>query len=54
MVSSTYYAGECEKALGRGIKKSGVEREDVVITTKIWSAGKNVNFTGNTNRKHII
>ena len=25
-----------EKAVGRGVKKSGVTREDVFITTKLW------------------
>ena len=25
-----------EKAVGRGVKKSGVAREDVFITTKLW------------------
>lgn len=46
--------GECEKALGRGIARSKVDRQDVVISTKIWKIGSNVNFVTNTNRKHII
>lgn len=25
-----------EKAVGRGVKKSGIAREDVFITTKLW------------------
>lgn len=49
-----YSDGECEKALGRGIARSKVDRQDVVISTKIWTIGKDVNSRNNTNRKHII
>lgn len=31
-----------------------MDRQDVVVTTKIWAIGSNPNFRGNTNRKHIL
>ena len=27
-----------EKAVGRGIKKSGVPREEIFVSTKLWSS----------------
>ena len=49
-----YDDGECEKALGRAFKKHGVNRSDIVVSTKIGNIGKSVNSTFNTNRKHIL
>ena len=28
-----------EKAVGRGMKKSGVKREDIFLSTKLWPTG---------------
>lgn len=40
MVSSiltcVYYSYETEKQVGQGIKRSGVPREDIFLTTKLW------------------
>ena len=36
------------------MKKSNVNRSDVVITTKIFRIGKDVNTFNNLNRKHIV
>jgi aryl-alcohol dehydrogenase-like predicted oxidoreductase len=46
--------GEAEKALGRGLKKAGVDRSDIVVSTKIFRINKNVNTVNNLNRKHIV
>lgn len=45
--------GQSEKALGRALKKSKVDRQDVVISTKFFHIGNNVNTVSNLNRKHI-
>lgn len=36
------------------MKKSKVDRQDVVITTKFFSINKNVNTLFNLNRKHVL
>lgn len=49
-----YADGECEKVLGKALKSSKVDRQDIVLSTKIWKIGSNVNFVANTNRKHVV
>lgn len=46
-------SGEAEKALGRALKKSKVDRQDIVVTTKFFSIGNNVNTLFNLSRKHV-
>ena len=36
------------------MKKAKVEREDIVVSTKLFKIGKNVNGFNNLNRKHVI
>lgn len=35
------------------MKKSKVDRQDIVVSTKYYHYGNNVNTVGNLNRKHV-
>lgn len=36
------------------MKKTGVERSDIVVSTKIFNIGNNINTKNNLNRKHVV
>lgn len=38
--AEVYGFGQAEKIFGEGLKQLGAEREDLVVTTKIFWAGK--------------
>ena len=48
-----YGFGNAEKVMGNALKKIGMERKDVVISTKIFKGGNGVNDCY-LSRKHII
>lgn len=49
-----YAEGEAEIALGSIFKELKVERESVVVATKVWtSKDPDVNSTASLSRKHI-
>ncbi len=49
-----YGSGICEEALGKILKNISVKREEIVISTKVWSgADSDLNSTRNTNKKHV-
>ena len=48
-----YGEGKSEEIIGRGIKKAGWKRSDLVLSTKIFWGGSGPNDKG-LSRKHII
>lgn len=48
-----YAAGRAEQVMGRVIKKAGLKRSDLVLSTKIFWGGKGPNDVG-LSRKHIF
>jgi len=51
--AEVYASGKAEETMGRCIKRLGVPRSELVISTKIFWGGKKSNQTG-LSRKHII
>jgi voltage-dependent potassium channel beta subunit len=51
--AEVYAGGKAEETMGRCIKRLGVDRSQLVVSTKIFWGGKGVNQTG-LSRKHII
>jgi len=51
--AESYAQGKAEEVMGRCIKRLNVPRSEIVISTKIFWGGKNVNQHG-LSRKHII
>jgi voltage-dependent potassium channel beta subunit len=51
--AETYANGKAEETMGRCIQRLGVDRSQLVISTKIFWGGKGANNTG-LSRKHII
>lgn len=51
--AEVYADGQAEETMGRCIKRLGVPRSDLVISTKIFWGGKGVNRNG-LSRKHIV
>jgi len=51
--AEVYAAGKAEETMGRCIKRLGVPRDELVISTKIFWGGSKPNQTG-LSRKHII
>ena len=51
--AEAYSHGNAETVMGNAIKKAGWKRSDLVISTKVFWGGKNVNQTG-LSRKHVI
>jgi aryl-alcohol dehydrogenase-like predicted oxidoreductase len=48
-----YGDGQAEKIMGAAIKELGFKREEIVVSTKIWSCGDGINDKF-LSRKHII
>ena len=49
-----YFAGRCEKVLGKALKNMGGKRDDLIITSKVWSRiGEAPNDSG-LSRFHIM
>ena len=44
--AESYSAGDAEVKLGRAFKELGVPREDIVVSTKLWTSGSGPNRTG--------
>jgi len=51
--AESYAAGKAEEIMGKCIKRLGVKRSDLVISTKVFWGGKGPNDKG-LSRKHII
>jgi len=51
--AEAYSHGNAEIVMGNAIKKASWKRSDLVISTKVFWGGKNVNQTG-LSRKHVI
>ncbi|OZJ04847.1 hypothetical protein BZG36_02617 [Bifiguratus adelaidae] len=51
--AEVYAGGQSEVDMGKAIRKLGIKRSDVVVSTKIFWGGKGVNDRG-LSRKHII
>ena len=49
-----YFAGRCEEVLGKALKNMGGKRDDLIITSKVWSRiGEGPNDSG-LSRFHIM
>lgn len=49
-----YWGGEAETSLGKIFKELQVEREKIVVSTKVWIAkNPDLNSFDSTNKKHI-
>jgi len=51
--AESYAGGEAEVVMGKSIKRLGVKRSDLVISTKVFWGGKGPNDLG-LSRKHVI
>ena len=53
--AESYAGGESERIMGEALRRMGVHRDDVVVSTKLfWGIRTGVNHTNTLNRKYLL